>query len=142
MKRPVMTGISALVLLTTAGTTIAQENRDTPSVDNTIATNPFQGLRDPFWPVGFTPEPETEKEDEKAAEPDVIQAVWPSLKLRGITRTADGHNIAILESIGLVEPGDIVTLEHDGLRFRWRINAINDNGISRTRLDIRKSNAN
>ncbi len=97
-----------------------------------------ESLRDPFWPVGFRPAPVSEKEDVDKLSRIRELARWPKLTLRGITRTGRNEYIAILEGIGLVEPGDIVSIRQDGLIYRWRINDITADGISRTRLDVRE----
>jgi len=100
-------------------------------------------LRDPFWPVGYTPatpedEQEREQEQQKAADEEVKQRVpWPNLKLKGITRTAEGKHLAILEGTGLVEEGDTVTRRVGNIIFVWKINEISEKGVSYTKLDAR-----
>ena len=101
-------------------------------------------VRDPFWPVGFYPLAETEKQDDekKQMQVDRLQELikWPKLELKGITRTSDNHYIAILDKIGLVEEGDIISVQKDGLIYRWRINTVTDKGISRTQLSAKEIN--
>ena len=112
----------------------AEDSTNTPSAR---AVSP-ESLRDPFWPVGFRPIPKSE--EERDAQADRIQELtrWPKLILRGITRTGQNEYIAILEGVGLVEGGDIISMRKDGLIYRWRINEISEKGISRTRLDVRE----
>jgi hypothetical protein len=95
-------------------------------------------LRDPFWPVGFTPTPKGALDVSQAESRIIEQTRWPKLDLRGITRTANGDYIAILDGIGLVEPGDTISKRQDNLIYRWRINKITAQGVSRTRLDVRE----
>jgi hypothetical protein len=101
-------------------------------------TSTEAALRDPFWPVGFTPSPKTVLNPSLAKSRIRSQTRWPKLTLRGITRTGKGDYIAIIDGIGLVEPGDVVSKREDNLIYRWRINTINAKGISRTRLDVRE----
>jgi len=101
-------------------------------------------MRDPFWPVGFYPVPESKKENEEEKEKEKqlseLQArtKWPKLELIGLTKTSDNKYVAILKDFGVVEPGDIISAKQDGLIYRWRINAITGKGISRTRLEVRE----
>lgn len=99
---------------------------------------PLTALRDPFWPVGFRPVPVSEQEVDKQVSRIRELTRWPKLTLRGITRTGQGEHIAIIEGIGLVESGDIISMRRDGLIYRWRINDVTAAGISRTRLDVRE----
>ena len=96
-------------------------------------------LRDPFWPVAFHPEAEASK-DAKAHESRILKGLlWPKLELRGISRTTRGSFIAIIDGIGIVEAGDIVSMRSKGLIYLWRINSVSSKGISRTRLDAREA---
>jgi hypothetical protein len=96
-------------------------------------------LRDPFWPIGYRPVPKTKKEAQAKISRIRARTHWPTIKLRGVTRHGENKYIAILEGIGLVEPGDVVAIKKEGLIYRWRINDVNENGISRTRLDVREA---
>ena len=117
-------------------------------VDATASAKQKQGvivyMRDPFWPVGFYPMPESKKENEEEREKEKqlseLQArtKWPKLELIGLTKTSDNKYVAILKDFGVVEPGDIISAKQDGLIYRWRINAITDKGILRTRLEVRE----
>jgi len=100
--------------------------------------DPLTSLRDPFWPVGFRPVPVSQKEVHEQVTRIRELTRWPKLILRGITRTGRGELIAIIEGIGLVESGDIISMRRDGLIYRWRINDVTAAGISRTRLDVRE----
>jgi hypothetical protein len=93
-------------------------------------------LRDPFWPVGFTPAP---KIDPAVTKLETIRERidWPRITLKGLTRTASGRHVAILDGVGLVESGDIVTIERGGLAYRWRIDEVTRRGIRTTRMDVR-----
>jgi hypothetical protein len=133
----------AVILMTAFGAHVAAAAENTlprettePSVSPAISKR--STLRDPFWPVGFHPEPEASKET-KAHESRIRESVlWPKLELRGISRTTRGSFIAIVDGIGIVESGDIVSMRRKGLIYRWRINKVSSKGISRTRLDARE----
>ncbi len=93
--------------------------------------------RDPFWPVGYIPVPKSEKEKEQQITHMKSLIEWPKLKLQGITRTGDDRYIAVLDKIGIIEEGDIISVQKDGLIYRWRIDKINDRGISPKRLNVK-----
>ncbi len=96
----------------------------------------FINLRDPFWPVGYKPASESEKiEDSKIADLKA-KIKWPALPLRGITHAGGKRYIAIIEGVGIVESGDIVTIKQDSLIYRWVIDRVTGDGISSTRLDV------
>ncbi len=105
---------------------------------NTTTNNALITMRDPFWPVGFHPTPKSEKQDkEKEKESRIHERLsWPKLELRGVSQTSQGNFICIIEGIGIVEPGDVISMEHNGLIYRWKINTISNSGISRTRLNV------
>ena len=91
-------------------------------------------MRDPFWPIGYRP-----KSRESKNEPDfssTAQMKWPALKVKGLTKGVSGNYIAILENIGVVEAGDIIRIEQNGVIYRWKINAVTKKGVSSTRLDV------
>jgi len=92
-------------------------------------------LRDPFWPVGYLPRVEMPATESPA--PVVEKEIpWPPLVLKGITE-ANGRYSAIIEGIGFVESGDIVTRKTNRLAYRWKINSITKTSVSHTKLDVR-----
>jgi hypothetical protein len=133
----------AVILMSSFGARVGAEEENTlprkttaPSVDPSISQR--STLRDPFWPVGFHPEAKASKEA-RAHESRIRESVlWPKLKLSAISRTTQGSFIAIVDGIGIVEAGDIVSMRRKGLIYRWRINKVSSKGISRTRLDARE----
>ncbi|MGQ9663450.1 MAG: hypothetical protein ACUVWX_14110 [Kiritimatiellia bacterium] len=101
----------------------------------------FKGLRDPFWPVGYQPkEAQSTTPAAKSAPIPAPQAKalapleWPPLQVKGITRSSEGHRIAIIAGIGLVEPGSIITMQHKGYLFRWRVESVDEQGITYSKL--------
>jgi len=103
------------------------------------AVSESESLRDPFWPVGWKPAP-------VVAEPDRPQVVRPvrviawdeaakKLKLSGISKSA-GVYLAVLQGIGVVEKGDVISIEHGELTYRWIVRSITSKGIVPERLAV------
>lgn len=127
--------LCAILLMGTAAGHSEPAESATNAAPEAIA---LESLRDPFWPVGFRPVPVSEKQIHEQVSRIRELTHWPTLALRGITRTGKGEYIAIIEGVGLVEPGDIISMRKGGLIYRWRINDVTAEGISRTRLDVRE----
>ncbi len=107
-----------------------------------ITEDAFNNLRDPFWPVGFKPASEEEQKERMRIDALQSRIKWPDLKLRGITHASGKTYIAVIENIGLVEPGDIVAIKRDRMIYRWRISRISPEGITSTRLDATEEDNN
>ncbi len=75
-------------------------------------------VRDPFWPVGYTPPTPAEA---AAATVDVPELEWPDLPVRGRSRAVDGSYLALIEGIGIVRAGQVVSVPSQGHWFHWRI---------------------
>ena len=105
-----------------------------PRID--VHGDEFAALRDPFWPVGYNPLPEEEKIEQTKIADLKARINWPALPLRGITHGVGKRFIAIIDGVGLVEAGDIVVIEQDGLIYRWIIDKVSADGINSTRLDV------
>jgi hypothetical protein len=129
----------AMGLVLAALTEAAQKDvtTDTHAASTTTqgvtATNEFDGLRDPFWPVGYVPDPpalETAAEQAAsvAAEPEVV-IEWPALRLRGLTRAANGNYMALIEGLGWVEKGDSVRCVRREVLYEWRIGDVGEDGV-------------
>ena len=103
-----------------------------------------EGLRDPFWPVGFSPKAEAMEEETQAIEDEKAdlaanEELWNTLqkKLRvaGVAVVGDKKMATINNR--LVEEGGIVGILHENREFRWKISEITDSRRVRfTRLDI------
>jgi lipid II:glycine glycyltransferase (peptidoglycan interpeptide bridge formation enzyme) len=126
-----MTAIIATLLLYCATNSVAVETKEE------IKKNTSTFTRDPFWTVGYIPAPKSEQEQEQQITHMKSLIEWPKLKLRGITRTSDNKYMAVLDKIGIVEEGDIISVQKDGLIYRWKIDSINDRGISSKRLNVK-----
>jgi len=97
-------------------------------------------VRDPFWPVGYTPPPPPSPESEgkvaEAPKAEITAPVeWPPLVLKGITKNRAGRYMAMLDGIGLAETGNVVSMTRNGINYRWKIADINDRGITSVRLE-------
>jgi len=106
--------------------------------DNASQPNHGEGARDPFWPVGYTPPPPPDAEPEDAQQ-EAIQAQleWPVLRLTGLTRTGDRRHLAMIENVGIVEAGETIQVEREGIVYRWRVEAITARGINVRELGAR-----
>lgn len=99
-------------------------------------------VRDPFWPVGYTPPPPPKPgEEKKVVEPEeppemVKPLDWPTLELKALAKSSDGRRyMAVISGVGLIESGETVTVVRDGVRYRWVIVEINERGMRQRRLD-------
>lgn len=130
----------------------------TPSAADAIldAINVYD-LRDPFVPVNYAPpepvpipQPSNAKVDapsqeNKAPTPAPAPAPTPALetirpgivdwaaaisllKVSGVSIKA-GKSLASIENVGFVEPGDIISLHHRGIAYKWRVSEIRETGI-------------
>ena len=96
----------------------------------------FRDIRDPLLPPGYQkPEQEPDPQEEHR---DAITAQinWPQLRLRGITQLGSDRFIAIIEGIGIVEPGEEVSIRSGDLIYTWRIAAIAADGMTTTRMHV------
>lgn len=91
--------------------------------------------RDPFWPVGWRPQEaptNVEVVVQEVVEP-VRREEWDAaekhLAVSGISQAPDGTSYAVLRGLGIVEPGDFVSLNYNGLRYTWRIVRITRQGV-------------
>jgi len=116
---------------------------ETAGNDQSLAAQ-REGLRDPFWPVGYSPRSEKREEETKAIEEEQAdlaadEELWNTLqkKLRiaGVAVVGDKKMATINNR--LVEEGGIVGIRHENREFRWKISEITDSRRVRfTRLDI------
>ncbi len=89
-------------------------------------------LRDPFWPVGYTP-----PEPQQAEAVKVERAIpWIELPVRGRSRAPDGTHRALVAGAGIVEPGAIVSLQRGAYWFHWRIVDIDAQKVTSEPLGI------
>ncbi len=128
--------LAATLLLATHQTVSGETITD----DGAQPTNRWDQARDPFWPIGYTPPSPTEPEpDPETARLAAIQEQiqWPELKLSGLTHTGEGRHLAIIEGVGIVEPGETIQIRREGIVYRWRVDAITARGINVSELEAR-----
>ncbi len=97
-----------------------------------IADTP-PAVRDPFWPVGYVP---PSPEEAAQATPAVPELAWPELQLRGRSRSRDGSYFALIDGVGVVRTGEIVSLAAQGYWFHWRVVRIDATGVQTKPLGI------
>jgi hypothetical protein len=107
-----------------------------PLLSVTVQADRF---RDPFWPVGW--------------EPDVYglagrsggrgeggirrwQDAMRRVEITGLIRTADGSYLANVRGIGVVEVGDLIWVDYDGMIYKWRVREISERGIVPERVGV------
>ena len=133
-----------LILLSTGTVTRATPSDEPVPEQEAPAAPPTSEAaqkRDPFWPVGYTPIAERPEPINEELARVQEQTHWPELELTGHSRTGKNTYMAIIKGIGIVDSGDIVSMEKDGLVYSWRINAVTAKGISRTRLGVQEAKA-
>lgn len=103
-------------------------------------------LRDPFWPLDYTPKGEVAPQPQpvpgtntSAVAPVAAAPVvkWPVLKLKGLIKKADGKYVAQIDGVGIVESGRIVRKTVDGTTYSWKIGDITEKGVEITPLEAR-----
>lgn len=96
-------------------------------------------LRDPFWPLGYMPEPDEDEDpvpvqDNTPVNTDAMK--WPEVVVRGISDTPQGL-IAIIDEVGVVEAGQTFNLKKGGFLFGYKIETITKKGIKYKKQEIR-----
>ena len=100
-------------------------------------------LRDPFWPVGYSPAPPELKIPEAAIEKikqeQAIEArvKWPALLLKGITDAGRGRYMALVDGVGLIETGQTISLQRGDMLYTWTIDEVSAKGVRFTRVEAR-----
>jgi hypothetical protein len=132
---------AALLFLLLAQVAVAAEipAGDTPTrPEETNSDTNAPAARDPFWPVGYTPPPPTAEQapvEEEKPPPITVPIEWPALVLKGITKDRAGRYMAVIDGVGLVEAGSLVSMTRNGVNYRWKISDINDKGLRSIRLE-------
>ncbi len=94
-------------------------------------------LRDPFWPVGYTPS--EQRPDTGSDEDDEVLAravAWPALIVRGRTRASDGTYRVLIDGVGVARLGDVVSRQQDGMWFHRRLTHLDGDGMRLVRLGV------
>jgi hypothetical protein len=109
-------------------------------------------LRDPFTPVDIPPPPIVQTPIDNnppvpgdntppPPPPPPPVATWPKLPIKALMTDPSGKHVAMIEGVGSVEAGDIVSRKAEGVIYRWRIEAITDKDVSFKKLDARPADA-
>jgi hypothetical protein len=108
----------------------------------------WDDLRDPLWPIGYTPPPPPPPPSAtnavvvvRQSEQELLaaRAVWPSLELKALTKGTRGGYMAVIDGVGVVEAGEVVRIQSDGIIYRWRIAEIGPKGLKAKRMPLRAS---
>lgn len=111
-----------------------------------LAASPAWAVRDPFWPIGYSPvsakEPEAAqnpaaKKPEPPKEKPITDTDWSkarqALPINGITKSIrpDTHETRVLAMINrqTFALGDTVSFVHKDIRFQWRVESIADGDV-------------
>lgn len=114
--------------------------------DETVAGGVADGVRDPFWPVGYFPRPKTETPATNvviytptpAVEPPVVtdwEGARRQLTIRGFSHIGDKYQAVINDRV--VEEGDIVSVRLAGRLYRWKVVAIGPDRVKLDKLEVR-----
>jgi hypothetical protein len=111
----------------------------TATVVNAASDEADSVRRDPFWPVGWAPPNFGKPKDNGRPEEKSSLIKWDEavkqLRVRGVTRSGDRY-FAVVEGMGVVEAGDVVSVEYEGLTYRWTVVSVNARGIVPRKLDL------
>ena len=145
-------------LLPEAGLPPVQTVADQTALGEEPAVVTVARVRDPFWPVGYTPKVVSKSVESKAGETSAqaIAAVllerartpqWDEarrkLDIRGISLIgrdkASGQPKFLAMVAGrLVEEGNVVNVTYEDRVYRWKIVGIGKGGVSFQKLDVRQ----
>jgi hypothetical protein len=132
---------------------VTPNTRAVPANIQQPAPQPAAELRDPFTPVDVPPAPIPQTPIENPSTPGVTPppppppppplatATWPKLPIKALMTDPSGKHVAMIEGIGSVEAGDIVSRKVEGVIYRWRIEVITDKDVSFKKLDARPADA-
>jgi len=91
-------------------------------------------VRDPFWPVGYSPgqeepanlpAPQVEKRPEA---PPRWKEATRSLRIKGVLRVSAGKYVAMIND-RIVGEGDLIEAFFSGRKYRWRIKSVSREGV-------------
>jgi hypothetical protein len=119
--------------------------------------SPVSRMRDPFWPVGYTPKVASKPTVNKAGQTVSIAVVTPpepvhvpqwdeamrKIDIRGISligRDKDSGQPKYLAMVAgkLVEEGNVVSVTYNEFVYRWKVVGIGTAGVSFQKMDVRK----
>ncbi len=91
--------------------------------------------RDPFWPVGHTPE--QAKNTEQAETPEIIGGIdWnkamDEVVINGVSSRADNEYIAVINN-EVKSVGESVSVQYGNARYTWTVESITPSGSVKLR---------
>ena len=111
-----------------------------PEIAKPKIVSPYADLRDPFWPVGFTPDApagvKEEKKQQVAEEPKWGDAV-KMLDVKGVMNVAGGKYMAMINN-QVVKEGDVVSVRMGELPYRWKVHSVSKRGARFEKLDAKR----
>lgn len=138
--------LSALLVLVTScalRTDSAQQDgepAETPpdATNQTPVKADIETLRDPFWPVGWSPPALGGTGTGDGDGSGLIQwsAATKLLKVIGLSKNITGSYVAIIRGVGVVEQGETISMDYRGLTYKWRLKNITADGIVPVRLGV------
>ena len=94
-------------------------------------------LRDPFWPVGWTP-PNYGRIKSKQADDDLTkwEMARKHLEITALSAKVGGGFVAIIKNVGVIEEGDPLSVTYEGLVYKWKVTSITGKGIVTERVGV------
>ena len=130
--------VIAVLAITPIISAYAQEPATASEAPATPAKLPDKLLRDPFWPIGKQPEGWGQKKGEKKELEGFKQ--WSlaakKIKLSGISKDPQGNYFAVIRGQGVVEKGDVISVDYAGLTYSWIIKDVTKKGIVPAKLNV------
>jgi len=112
----------------------AKDKTDTASTNQPPEELQYDHLRDPFWPIDWFPpgfgKTNSGNENSKV---DKWEEAKKRIRITGISKVGNEY-FAMVEGEGLVEEGGIVTIIHQGVRYRWKVDKITSKGVRLTKI--------
>ncbi len=100
---------------------------------------PVGMLRDPFWPVGWQP-PEFQAGSESDSTRDIGELMkWreasKQIVVTALSNTKNGF-VAILKNIGVVCQGDAISVDYNGLTYKWKVTNVTQEGVNIEKIGV------
>lgn len=122
-----------------APTSGANQGSDAAAAAETGDGPQIQGIRDPFWPVNWTPSTFSSEDAEERTRPVRWDDAQSRIVVKGITLAANGRRFAVVDEIGIVTAGDVIEMPYERMLYRWRVKAINADGLVMDRISVEES---
>ncbi len=103
----------------------------------------YAGLRDPFWPIGFSPESTnkesntTDEKKQKKVEDPVWKEAIHLLDVKGVMNSGGNKYVAMINN-QVVREGDEVSVQMGSLLYRWKVHSISKTGARFEPIDAKR----